>query len=379
MNASEFIDKAKKIHGEKYDYSKVEYKNSKTKVCIICPEHGEFMQIPNSHLMGCGCPKCGKVKHIKNETLTTEDFIKRARAVHGDKYDYSKVEYKNANEKVCIICPKHGEFWQTPASHYNMKRNCPLCSHQSFPSTKEQFIEKARKVHGDKYDYSKVEYKNNKTKVCITCPKHGDFFVRPDNHIHGAGCKKCSVISTHILQTKGKDDFINEAKKVHGNRYDYSKVEYVNNNTKICIICPKHGEFWQSPFNHLSNHGCPVCNESKAEKRVSNLLTEYNIKFERWKTFKWLINKKNMFLDFYLPEHNIAIECQGIQHFFESKGFFNEDLKTLVGRDEKKKELCEEHGVTLLYYSILKEKTPDNVIKNDKILIEKIYENSSDR
>ena len=108
----EFIAKAKAVHGDKYDYSKVNYVNSFTKVTIICPKHGEFEQTPNLHLKSQGCPNC-----YGNKKMTIEEFIKRAKEVHGDKYDYSKVKYVNALTKVTIICPIHGEFEQTPAKH----------------------------------------------------------------------------------------------------------------------------------------------------------------------------------------------------------------------------------------------------------------------
>ena len=121
LSTEEWIQKAKKVHGDKYDYSKVKYYNAHTKVCIICPIHGEFWQTPASHLMGNACPKCGgKTK------LNTDKFIHRAKEIHGDKYDYSKVEYINATTKVCIICPIHGEFWQTPAKHLSGK-GCKKC------------------------------------------------------------------------------------------------------------------------------------------------------------------------------------------------------------------------------------------------------------
>ena len=111
MNTKEFIEKAKRIHGDKYDYSKVKYVNNRTKVCIICPEHGEFWQRPTSHLKGCICYRCSqKAKAKKQKKSSTNEFIEKAKKIHGDKYDYSKVEYINAKTKVCIICPEHGEF-----------------------------------------------------------------------------------------------------------------------------------------------------------------------------------------------------------------------------------------------------------------------------
>ena len=122
LTTEQFIEKAKQIHGNKYDYSKVEYVNNHTKVCIICPEHGEFWQTPNSHLNGNGCSSCKGLKK-----LTTKEFIERAKQVHGNKYDYSKTIYVNKRTKVCIICPIHGEFYQTPHNHVYQKQGCPEC------------------------------------------------------------------------------------------------------------------------------------------------------------------------------------------------------------------------------------------------------------
>jgi hypothetical protein len=175
-----------------------------------------------------------------------ENFIKRAVEIHGNKYDYSKAIYKNLYTKVCIVCPKHGEFWQTPNAHIIRKQGCKLCSNEEiankFKKSTEQFIAEAHKVHGDKYDYSKVEYVNNKTKVCIICHEHGEFWQTPSKHILGQECPKCTVKHKNN-QPKNTEQFIAEARKVHGDKYDYSKVEYVNDRTKVCIICPGHGEF----------------------------------------------------------------------------------------------------------------------------------------
>ena len=247
LTTEEFIDKARKVHGDKYDYSKVEYVKSQTPVCIICPEHGEFWQKPNIHLSGCGCSKCGG-----STKLTTEEFIDKARKVHGDKYDYSKVEYINNQTPVCIICPEHGEFWNTPNHHLNGQGCSKCCNNKK--GTINEFIKKARKIHGDKYDYSKAEYINRKTRICIICPEHGEFWQRPYGHLYGSGCPKC--VGKHKPTT---EEFITKAREVHGDKYDYSKVEYVNSKTPVCIICPEHGEFWQRPNNHLSGSGCDKC------------------------------------------------------------------------------------------------------------------------
>ena len=174
----EFIIKSKKIHGNKYDYSKVDYVNNTMKVCMICPEHGEFYQTPKDNLNGCGCPKCALNKRRDKRRKNVNDFITEAKKVHGDKYDYSKVEYINANTNIIIICPIHDEFKQTAHNHLR-GQGCPKCSNSKKgeyqKSNTEDFIKKSKLVHGNKYDYSKVIYINNRIKVSIICPEHGDF------------------------------------------------------------------------------------------------------------------------------------------------------------------------------------------------------------
>ena len=337
----EFIKDAREEHGDKYDYSKVEYVNARTKVCIICPEHGEFWQVPSSHLSGRGCPKCSGVY-----APTTEEWIASARKVHGDKYDYSNVKYINDRTKVCIICPEHGEFWQTPNNHL-AGSDCPKCGiekvRENLSFSKEEFIKKAREVHGDKYDYSKVKYVNSATKVCIICPEHGEFWQEANSHLQGIGCPTCG--GTHLLTTEG---WITKARKVHGDKYDYSKVKYVNAKTKVCIICSEHGGFRQIPNDHIQGHGCPICNSSQLEILVHKSLKENNISFIGQYRPKWLGKQS---LDFYLPDYNVGIECQGRQHFEAVDYFGGEDgFKQTLGRDKRKKALCEEHGVKLLYF-----------------------------
>ena len=281
----QFITEAKEVHGNKYDYSKVEYVNANTKVCIICPDHGEFWQKPAGHYnMGKGCAKCGYEKNAKAQLGTTEEFIAKARKVHGDKYDYSKVEYVGGHSKVTIMCSKHGPFEQTPSMHLT-NGGCRLCGVEvranKLRKTVEQFIAEAKEVHGDKYDYSKVEYSTSGTKVCIICPDHGEFWQPPNSHLSGRGCRKCGAISIGNFRRKSLDSFLAQSKNLYGDKYDYSKVQYIDRSTEVCIVCPDHGEFWQKPSYHLrerSEHGCPLCNiESRsmaARKTVEQFIAE---------------------------------------------------------------------------------------------------------
>jgi hypothetical protein len=247
----EFVQRARAVHGDKYDYSKVIYTGNKNKVIIICPEHGEFLQKSEKHLIGQGCIKCGFLKTAIAQKSNTEDFIKKAKVIHGDKYNYSKTEYKKSTENVIIICPIHGEIQQMAGVHL-MGSGCPKCDGKG--KTTEEFIGEAKVKHGDKYDYSKVNYINSSTKVIIGCPIHGDFLQTPTGHLHNSGCQKCGGNMKLTL-----NEFIERAKAVHGDKYDYSLVKYKNIDERVWIICPEHGKWQQTPNSHLHGNGCPIC------------------------------------------------------------------------------------------------------------------------
>lgn len=194
MTTCEFIEKATKVHGEKYDYSSTEYGgHNKDHVKIICTKHGEFWQPPTSHLSGRGCPSCKSevVGDFHRKSLC--DFITQAQDVHEGKYLYDFVEYNNSKKKVVIICPEHGEFKQDPNHHLN-GRGCPECAgrYSLKMNNTEWFIHKSKEVHQDAYDYSNVEYVRGDEKVTIVCPVHGSFAQRPADHVKGHGCQKCS-------------------------------------------------------------------------------------------------------------------------------------------------------------------------------------------
>lgn len=303
------------------------------------------------------------MKHI-----TTEEFIKRAKNIHGNKYDYSKVNYVRYNSKVCIICPEHGEFWMTPDGHTNKTNphGCPKCNGGTRLGV-NTFIEKAKEVHGDKYDYSKVVYKNTHLNVLITCPMHGDFEQTPHNHLKGKGCKFCAN-----NQKLSNSDFIKKAKQIHGDRYDYSKVNYVNNTTKVCIICKEHGEFWQRPDGHLRGKGCWRCNSSHLERIVEKTLIENEIEFVREANSEVLSFLGRQRLDFFLPKYNVAIECQGTQHFQTVPFFKSYDLSNIQERDLIKKKKCEENNIKLLYFSNLEIDYPYKVFENIDDLMKEI-------
>lgn len=217
LTTEEFITKAKAVHGDRYDYSKVEYVDLKTKVCIICKDHGEFWQQPSNHLRGIRCPQCGLEVRKAKRTLPAEDFFISAKIVHGDKYDYSKVKYVNKRTKVCIVCPEHGVFWQSPQKHL-AGQGCVKCHRKSIAKRyslgKEKFIEKANVVHHGFYNYSEVEYVNSQSYVKIMCPLHGAFMQIPSSHLKGHGCPKCADIENGNRKRKWTYETCkNEARK----------------------------------------------------------------------------------------------------------------------------------------------------------------------
>ncbi len=286
--------------------------------------------------------------------LTLEEFVERANKIHSNKYDYSKVEYINNQTKVCIICPIHGEFYVTP-NHHLRGVGCPKCAGRL--KTNEEIIYQFFEVHGNKYDYSKVEYKGSTVKVCIICPKHGEFWQKPSDHLSGYGCPRCRSLRMNT------EKFIEKAKKIHGDKYDYSEAEYNGCRKIIKIKCNKHGIFEQTPYKHLQGHGCPYCNESHLENSTKNILEKNHIEYIyqcNKKVFKWLGGQS---LDFYLPKYNIAIECQGVQHYKPIEYFGGKDkFEYIKCLDEKKRELCKENNLNLIYLDY-KANDVNNLIK----------------
>lgn len=260
------------------------YNGDKNYITVKCKIDGYVWETkPNWLKQGARCQKCYNKNRGEATRIGIKDFIAKSNIIHNNKYDYSKVEYINSKIKVCIICPKHGEFWQTPNKHINRKDGCPLCKNE-----------------------------NNGLK------------------------KRISL-----------EDFIKKSNIIHHNKYDYSKTEYQGWNKPITIICKKHGEFTQTAGVHLSGCGCPKCKQSKLEKIVGIFLKDNNINFIEQKKFEWL---GRMSLDFYLPDYNIAIECQGVQHYNKELIKWDKfNFNDIIERDKLKKNLCYKNGI-LIYY-----------------------------
>lgn len=259
----DILEEFRSVHGDKYDYSLVEYRDSSTKLRIICPLHGEFRQRFHNHLRGGGCKECARDRSNKSRRVSTEELVRRFVETHGDCYDYSKVSYDPTCKKVVIICPKHGEFQQNPWNHQRGAR-CPQCSRQTPSSQRKsrlEVIEEFIRVHGQKYDYSRVDYVRTQDPVVILCRMHGEFHQTPLLHKQGAGCPKCWQARRGKNQVLTNEQVVDQFREIHGTRYNYEKVEYKGAKSKVLIICPLHGEFYQTPSNHKRGSGCRQCGQ----------------------------------------------------------------------------------------------------------------------
>lgn len=345
----DIIAEAMIAHNGKYSYEKSKYQGMDKEMVITCPIHGDFKQIVSHHLNGHGCPKCARCNK-----KTTEEFKQEFIAKFGNDFDLSKVEYKGNKELVTIICPKHGEFQVTP--NHLLSRTpyaCPKCALENRGIGRRkpfsQFLEEARAIHGGKYLYDESTYRTTHDKMRMICQECGtEFWQSPKSHIgkEHNGCPTCARKLVGLKCRKPYDKFLEEAHAIHGDKYIYHE-DYVNAGTKIRITCKKHGDFYQRPFDHIcGRRGCPICNESHLEREVRLSLDEKGIEYTRQERFDFLGYQS---VDFYLPKHNLAIECQGKQHFGIEGWKMDKELQ--YERDIKKAELLKEHKIGLVYYT----------------------------
>lgn len=235
----EFVEKLKLIKPHLEVLS--QYNGNKNYITVRCTIHNHMWNSKPNWLMHEGkydCQKCYDERRGESTKNGLEFFIEKSNELFNNKFDYSKAVYVNNKTKLIITCPIHGDFITTPQKHLNRKQGCPKCANKNV--TTEEFIKKAKLVHGDrdKYDYSRVLYKTNSDEIIVGCKTHGYFKTTPDIHLRGCNCPKC------VGLYKTTTEYISEAISVHGNKYDYSKVNYINADDKICITCPDHGDFW---------------------------------------------------------------------------------------------------------------------------------------
>ena len=285
--------------------------------------------------------------------MNTETFIQKANIIHNNTYDYSKVNYIKSMEKVVIICPVHGEFEQTPNNHLNNKQKCPKC-YGKIKLTTEIFIEKSEEIHGKFFDYTKTKYTNNKDKVIITCPIHGDFLQKAAHHLSGSGCKCCSIQKRAYDKKYSNSEFILKANNVHNYKYDYTKTIYELSTKKVIISCFEHGDFYQIPAAHLSGNGCPECGNknSKNVEYIKLFLDNKKIEYILEKRFADCKNIKPLPFDFYIPSLNLCIEYDGEQHYKSISSWGGEEgLLYRQINDNIKNEYCKNNNINLIRIS----------------------------
>jgi hypothetical protein len=240
--------------------------------------------------------------------ITKEEWLARAEAKFGSKFDYSQVEYKDQQKEVSIICPIHGLFWQRPQQHIASIHGCNLCSPTCGAAiTKQQFIDKSISKHGDKFDYSKVVFTGVKKQVIIICPMHGEFLQIAEKHFY-YGCSACARNKRSTTEK-----FIEEAKLIHGDKYDYSKVEYKSRHRSVWIICPSHGGWSQSPGNHLTGRGCKYCSIGNASKKEQNWLDKMGLPNDsKHRNVRLILEDGSYYIvDGCIPNSNVVYEFNG--------------------------------------------------------------------
>lgn len=351
ISQEEFIRRAKEIHGDKYDYSKVEYISTTKKVCIICPLHGEFWQTHHNHFKQ-NCPKCSKISRGKKRRKNTEWFINSAIKVHGELYDYSKSIYTKSDVKVCVICKKHGQWWVIPSSHLR-GCGCPGCSidkvkNNTIPFDSSYIERKLLKIHNNKYKYLNIkdQYKKHNSIIEIICPTHGLFSQQMCVHKRGHGCPKCGFDKIKEQKKKTHLEFLKQAEERHGDEYEYIG-KYKTCLKPIKIKCKTHGIFEQAPTIHISGGRCPLCikeefiknNRNKPKGWTYSIWDEKAKQSKNFDSFKVYIlkcwNENEMFF-------KIGRTFRKINKRFESKNdipYNYEIMETIVFDDAK--ECCE--------------------------------------
>lgn len=348
--AKVFIAKAQKVHGRKYDYSQTAYFKASHKVTIICSKHGPFLQRPNNHLRGVGCPACKSDTIQGHFTKGFKQFVRDARAVHGRKFQYTG-EYVNRLTPLTIACPSHGKFLQKPANHLTGV-GCPKCAqdqrNEAITMGHAEFVRRARAIHRSKgFTYPEL-YQRTDWKIDIKCPRHGIFRQTPNNHLHGYGCPRCQADASSKRQRISHAAFVTKARKVHGHKYSYPQ-QYQTAVIPITILCKKHGGFRQIPNSHLAGNGCPACRESSGERGVAQALDALKIAYARQKGFASLRDIKPLRFDFFLPDQKTFVEFDGIQHFQSIEHWGGEESHTqTLRRDRIKARWAKRHGYRLI-------------------------------
>lgn len=365
LNKFEFIEKSEifvDIDMEKFKIKTDSYIKVFSE-CSLCKENKKIKYA--AYLININkngqfvCKTCNQKitnSNRKGIKFTQKEFKVDFKKIIKEKFGLIPLDDKQVRHKDVFIvkCLKHGEISGTFKTI--SRTGCTKCNLEKKQSSlQKKFVEKSLIKHDNKFSYEKVQYINSKEKVIVVCKKHGDFRISPANHLNGNGCESCSKLD--IL------DFIERSKLIHGSKYIYDKAIYINDITKIEIICPKHGSFFQRPSSHYSGNGCPSCRWSLGEKKVSSFLNNNSIKFETQKRFPECKNKLELKFDFYLTDLEILIEYDGVQHFKPIDYFGGDERFTYENKLRKIKEnFCTEKNIKLIRISYLED--VDEILTN---------------
>lgn len=330
MSFDAFTEAARIKHKGVYAYSTpIKWAGITTTIEITCSIHGVFKQKADKHLNGAGCRKCSCAKVQKSRQPTDQQIKDRILKIHGDKYDVSDVSYVGMAAPVTLICKKHGQFSARAGNVIHRKSGCPKCKNESVgeKSRLDQsvYFERFKKAHGDKYTYKRIFYKDSKAYVEIECAMHGAFVQLIMDHQKGIGCLKCGI------DYWDRPSFVEAARKIHGERYDYSEVTYTGANSPVRILCKKHGMFEQRPGSHVaSGQGCPTCGRcgpSKTHIEMKEFLEQHTEV-----VIEHRLNWSNRRLDIFLPKHNLAVEFHGLIWHSEK---FAKDIYNLKNKHDE--------------------------------------------
>ena len=354
--AESFIKLARQKHGNVMDYSLVEYVNNSTKVKLICPKHGIVEQMPNKHLL-CKfpCPECGH-EHGNGLRISYDTFVERLKEKHGNKIDISFVDKKNFSykrKKYKFVCKNHGEFFNY-ATSVIANHGCPMCGNDEIGNKlrkpKEEFLKEAKEKHGNKYDYSKITKLEPKKILTIICNEHGIFKTKMKTHLnndHG-GCLDC------IGNVYDTDSFINKAKSIYGDTYNYDNVIYERSNKHVEIICKEHGSFLISPNNHLRGKQCPSCVRSRSKNEI--------YLYEKIKEDFPNLDIRNNYRD--LPEiegFEVDIAILDLGLYIEWNGNYWHSQPMISNRDDYKKRKLGESLIQIVDHGSHSEEFVDNI------------------
>lgn len=349
-----FVKRAQQVHGDRYDYSQSEYVNAHMKVKILCRTHGMFEQTPANHIYGkCGCPVCAG-----NVRSNTTEFIKKARDVHGCKYDYSHVVYVDNKTPVDIVCSEHGIFSQSPTNHLCGK-GCPRCAN-NVVSDSDSFIKRAVAVHGDLYDYSQVEYRNSRDFVTIVCKRHGPFAQRPYSHLAGCGCPLCGI--EHQVENRDEIKIRAKAAQTCLDRYGVSNPMFdsdIRNRQQQSVSSDESKA--KSVATKRANHSF---NTSLAEYRLVVLLR--SMFGEDDVADNYVSSDYPFKCDFYIKSRHLYIELNAhwshgghwysnadeyvISEWRGKSKFFKNAAETFSVRDVTKRRVASEHRLNYVVF-----------------------------